>query len=59
MGTERDIVQSYLWFNMAAERGHEEAQVNRDRVVDMMTPDQIIEAERIAGVGLARNPQRQ
>ncbi len=37
-----------MWFNIAASRGEENVQKLRDIVVDIMTPDQLAEAQRLA-----------
>jgi len=54
-GTVRDNVQAHKWFNLAAARfssgeseQRENAVRNRDIVARLMTPAQVIEAQRLA-----------
>ncbi|MEE8152836.1 MAG: tetratricopeptide repeat protein [candidate division NC10 bacterium] len=44
----QDYVQAHLWFNLAAAQGNEDARKNRDTTAGMMTPAQIVEAQRLA-----------
>jgi TPR repeat protein len=44
----QDYVLAHLWFNLAAARGDKDAAKNRDIVEELMTPDQIAEAQRVA-----------
>ncbi len=46
-GIDRGI-RPHMWFNIAASRGEENVQKLRDIVVDIMTPDQLAEAQRLA-----------
>lgn len=47
-GLELDYVQAYAWLNVAAAGGHEDSIETRDLIVDLMTPDQVSEAQKIA-----------
>ena len=47
-GVPQDYVTAHMWFNIAASRGEENVRKLRDIVVDIMTPDQIAEAQRLA-----------
>ncbi|MEP5151785.1 hypothetical protein [Planktotalea sp.] len=47
-GIELDYVNAYAWLNVAAAGGHEESIETRDLIVDLMTPDQVSEAQKIA-----------
>ena len=40
-----DYVQAHKWLNIAATSGHQEATQMRDAITDLMTPDQIAEAQ--------------
>jgi uncharacterized protein len=47
-GVECDLVEAHKWFNLAAVRGHEEAQLCRADIADEMTAREIAEAQRRA-----------
>jgi hypothetical protein len=44
-----------MWFDIAAARGDEKAQKARNMVVDLMAPDQIAEAQRLAREWMAKH----
>lgn len=48
LGIPKDYVKAHMWYNLAAGQGNEEAKEFRDRIAQLMTPDQIAEAERLA-----------
>ncbi|WP_066560549.1 hypothetical protein [Croceicoccus bisphenolivorans] len=48
-----DLVEAHKWFNLAASRGHEEAQHCRADVAEEMTAREIVEAQRRARAFLA------
>ncbi|AKM09301.1 sel1 repeat family protein [Croceicoccus naphthovorans] len=48
-----DLVEAHKWFNIAASRGHEEAQACRAEVAEEMTAREIVEAQRRARAFLA------
>lgn len=43
-----DLIQAHMWFNLAAVRGSEAAKECRREVADMMSKDEIAEAQRRA-----------
>ena len=47
-GVPEDYVLAYMWFNLAAAQGAEDAVGNRDFVAGLMTPADISEAQRLA-----------
>jgi TPR repeat protein len=47
-GVQRDYVSAHMWYSLAAAQGNEDAPINRDFLANMMTPDQIAEAQRMA-----------
>ncbi|MEE2981119.1 MAG: tetratricopeptide repeat protein [Pseudomonadota bacterium] len=40
-GVARDDVQAYFWFTLAAAASDEQAAINRDRLITLLTPEQI------------------
>jgi TPR repeat protein len=40
LGVARDDVQAYFWFTLAA-AGDDQAAANRDRLITLLTPEQI------------------
>lgn len=53
-----DLVEAHKWFNIAASRGHEEAQYCRAEVAEEMTAREIVEAQRRARAFLAESASR-
>ncbi len=54
-GVPEDYVQAHMWFNLAAAgsppgEDHDSADKNQDIVAKLMTPAQIAEAQRLAGM---------
>jgi TPR repeat protein len=47
-GVLKDEVYAHMWWNIAASNGKGEAQSNRDKVVEKMTPSQIEKAQQLA-----------
>jgi TPR repeat protein len=47
-GVPQDFVFAHMWFNLAASHGVKDAAQERDDTADLMTPDQIAEAQRMA-----------
>ena len=47
-GVPQDYAQAHMWLNLAAAQGIEGAQENRDKVSQLMTPDQINRAQKLA-----------
>jgi hypothetical protein len=54
---KRDVVQSYMWFNISALRGDMVAQKFRDIIAIGMTPTEIIRAEKLARAWLRSHPE--
>lgn len=55
-GVPQDYVQAHMWFNLAGSAGNADAVKFRDIVAERMTPDQIAEAQRLAGEWIAAHP---
>jgi len=47
-GAPKNYVAAYMWYTIAAAQGDPGASQNRNVVKDLMTPEQIAEAERLA-----------
>ena len=47
-GEGADLVQAHMWFNLAAARGSEAAKECRRELADMMSKDEVAEAQRRA-----------
>jgi len=47
-GQELNLVQAHMWFNLAAVRGSEAAKECRRELSDMMSKDEIAQAQRSA-----------
>ena len=56
-GVPQNYVSAYMWWNLAAAQGHENAQANRDIVQRIMTSADINRAQQLAEECLARNYQ--
>jgi TPR repeat protein len=48
-GVAQDFVLAHMWFSVAAAQGHKIAPQNRDLVAGKMKPEQVAEAQRLAG----------
>ncbi len=48
LGVKRNIVQGHMWFNLAAAQGHKVAIKRRERIAEIMTSAEILEAQRLA-----------
>ncbi len=44
----QDVVPAYMWLNLAAEQGDQDAVQAKDSIAQLMTPAQIAEAQRLA-----------
>jgi localization factor PodJL len=53
LGRPRDPITAYGWFERAAESGHQDAAVLRDRMAARLTPEQLAEARRRTAPGNA------
>ena len=47
-GVPKGYSQAYMWFNLAAAQGDEDAAKHRDKLAEKMTPGQVAEAQRLA-----------
>ena len=47
---------AYMWWNLAAAQGNETAQMNKDRLEQSMTREQIAEAQRLSREWLEAHP---
>ena len=47
-GVPQDFVLALMWFSLAAAQSHKDAIENRDKAVQLMTPGQIAEAQKLA-----------
>ena len=56
-GVAQGYVQAHMWFKLAAAQGHEEAAEIRDKFAEVMTRDQIIEAQRLAREWTEKHPK--
>ena len=54
-GGVEDYVRAHMWFNLAAAMGHSTAVKGRDIVAEQMTPQQRLEAQKLARECQARN----
>jgi TPR repeat protein len=55
-GVPEDNVLAYMWFNLAAAQGNEDAQRNKDRAERQMTREQIAEAQRLSTEWIEAHP---
>ena len=56
-GLPQDLVQTHMWFNLAAAQGSADAAGFRDDVAASMTPEQVAEAQRLAQEWLNKHRQ--
>ncbi len=56
-GVPQDYVRAYMWFGLAAAQGDERARKNRNIVAEQLTPDQIIEAQKLAREWMEKHGQ--
>jgi len=56
-GLPQDLVQTHMWFNLAAAQGNPDAANFRNDVAAEMTPEQVAEAQRLAQEWLTKHPQ--
>lgn len=54
-GVGCDLIEAHKWFNLAAVKGHAEAQMCRADISDEMTAREIAEAQRRARAWIAQN----
>ena len=55
-GVPEDDVLAYMWWNLAAAQGYEDAQGNKDILEQQMSREQIAEAQRLSREWLAAHP---
>ncbi len=46
-GVQRDLVQAYVWTSLAAAQGHDGGRTNLEIFERFMTPEQVVEAQRL------------
>jgi len=56
-GVPEDYVQAHMWFNLAASQGDTNAAGKRDIAADLMTNQQIAEAQALAREWVTNNRQ--
>ena len=54
-GVPQDLVLAYMWWNLAAVRGDDAAQENKEVIVPWMTREQVAEAEKLSREWLAQH----
>ncbi len=58
-GVPQDYVLAYMWFSLAAAKGNKRAAKGRDILtIQMMTPAQIAEAQKLAREWWAKHPKK-
>jgi len=55
----KTIAQAYMWVNLAAAQGVDDAVRMRDNLVKKLTASQIEEGQRLAREWIAKHPQAQ
>jgi hypothetical protein len=55
-GVPEDMVLAYMWWHLAAAQGYEDGQNNKARAEEMMTPEQVAEAQRLSREWLEAHP---
>jgi TPR repeat protein len=48
MGLPQNYSEAYKWYNLAAAQGDKDARKNRDDIIRLMTPDQIIQGQKLS-----------
>ncbi len=56
-GVGKDFTQAHVWLNLAAAQGFQDAKENRDEVAKRMTPEQIVQAQKMAREWLTKRSQ--
>ena len=49
LGVSQDLIQAHVWFDLATAQGNSKAKERKDLLAKRMTPNQIDEAQRLAG----------
>ena len=55
-GVPQDNVLAYMWFNLAAAQGDEDAESGKAEIEEQMTREQIDEAQRLSREWLEAHP---
>ena len=55
-GVPEDDVLAYMWWNLAAAQGNEDAQEDKDRIEQQMTREQIAEGQRLSREWIETHP---
>jgi len=55
-GVLKDYAKSHMYLNIAAVNGNQDAKHFRDKIVRMMSPEQISEAQRLVNVWMEKHP---
>ena len=50
-----DLIQAHKWFNLAAQRGNEEAKLHRLEIARDMSKDDVARAQRLAREWIAKH----
>jgi hypothetical protein len=56
-GVAQDYVQAHMWFKLAAAQGHKEAAEIQDKLPEVMTRDQVADAQRLAREWTEKHPK--
>jgi len=59
VGVQQDYAKAYMWANLAAAQGLENAVKTRNDLVKKLIPSQIEEGQRLAREWIATHPQAQ
>jgi TPR repeat protein len=56
-GVAQDYAEAHKWFNLAAAQGNKDAEKSRDHITELMTPEQIREAQQLAREWMSKNSE--
>ena len=56
-GVLKDLVFAHMWFNLAAAQGNETAQNNKEKIEQVMTREQIADAQKLSREWIEKHPQ--
>jgi len=54
-GVPKNYIQALMWYKLAVELGQKDAEIERDLLARLMTPEQIAEAQRLAREWMAQH----
>ena len=57
-GIPKDLVYAYMWFNLSAAQRNETAQSNNEKIEQVMTREQIAEAQRLSREWIETHPRQ-